>query len=343
MLATLRASGDSLLRIIDDILDLSKIEAGRLEFEARPIDPAELSNSVAALHRASAEDKGLAFVVELAPETGSLRIGDAGRVRQILNNLLSNAVKFTERGSVSLRVSTEPDNALCFRVADTGSGIPGEVQARLFQPFVQADVSTTRRYGGTGLGLVISRQLAEAMGGSITLDSEPGRGSVFTVRLPLPEAESGATIDAIAARPEGADASAPPRRSVRILAAEDHPTNRLVLSHALEEMGVEAVIVEDGEAACAAFAADSFDLVLLDVQVPVMDGSSAAQAMRELEREEGRPAAPIYACTANVMSDQVQGYLAGPFDGVVAKPLQIARLAELVESLRAGGPVNADA
>jgi CheY-like chemotaxis protein len=225
---------------------------------------------------------------------------------------------------------------LRLKVADTGIGMRPEVVANLFGSFMQADASTTRRYGGTGLGLSISRHLAELMGGSIAVASEPGKGSVFTVNLPLPRVAE--------AKIAASDASAPVLTSdpseIRVLAAEDNPTNQLVLKTLLHQAGIEPVVVDNGLLAVEAWEQGQFDVVLMDIQMPQMDGPSAARAIRAREAETGRPRTPIIALTANAMSHQIADYLAAGMDRCVTKPIDIAKLFEaLEESLE---PAQAD-
>ncbi|MBS0411571.1 MAG: response regulator, partial [Proteobacteria bacterium] len=330
-------SGEMLLAILNDLLDLSKIEAGKLELESAAFDLGELAAGLRASFVPAAKDKGLDLAVTVSVEAQGTWRGDALRVRQILYNLISNAVKFTAVGSVDVRLAAD-DGGLIFEVADTGIGMSPDQIEGLFNKFVQADSSTTRRFGGTGLGLSICRELCRAMGGRIAVESALGGGSTFTVRLPL------ARIDApVRPTEEGSDelAGLP---ALRILAAEDNPVNQLVLKTLLGSVGLDPVFVDNGAEAVAAWENGDWDVVLMDVQMPVMDGAAAARRIRRLEAETGRPPTPIIALTANAMEHQVQEYRAAGMTGFVAKPVQIGALLEAVASaMEATAPNSAAA
>ncbi|MBI1197286.1 MAG: response regulator [Phenylobacterium sp.] len=323
-LEVIRQSGQSLLTILNDVLDLSKVEAGRLELETIAFDLEAAVRGAQETFGPQAAAKGLAFRLEMNAAAAGDYLGDPTRVRQILFNLLSNAVKFTEAGTVSLLVSRR-DEALEFVVADTGPGIAPADLDRLFNAFQQADTSTTRRYGGSGLGLSICRELAELMGGSVAAESELGAGSRFVVCLPLPRLGASADPAAAEAVPSEWDGSA-----LRVLAAEDNAVNQLVLRALLEQIGVAPDVVGDGAAALEAWREGAYDLVLMDVQMPVLDGVAATQAIRAAEAASGRPRTPILALTANAMQHQVAEYLAAGFDGHVAKPIEAQRLYEAI-------------
>jgi PAS domain S-box-containing protein len=329
-LTVIRKSGESLLALLNDVLDLSKIEAGKLELEEADFEVDELARGVEEAFAAQAADKGLAFSLEVASGASGTYRGDITRVRQILFNLVSNALKFTAKGGVT--VSARRDGPkLVFTVRDTGIGIPEAKQALLFDKFEQVDTSTTRRYGGTGLGLAISRELAELMGGSIAVKSAVGEGSTFAVSLPLPRSRKRAVRYAPVVPLAEADA-----QNLRLLAAEDNPVNQLVLRTLLSQFGVTPVIVGDGVDAVAAWESEPFDLVLMDVQMPRMDGPTAVRFIRERERAQGRAHTPVIALTANVMTHQINEYLAAGMDGFLAKPIEIGRLlAVLQERLNA--------
>ncbi len=324
-LEVIRRSGESLLAILNDVLDLSKIEAGKLELEATEFDIAEVVEGVYATFEPLARGKGLDLSVEIAEPARGVYRADSVRVRQVLLNLVSNALKFTDDGTVRIRLAREA-GMLSLEVADTGIGLTPEQAARLFDKFEQADVSTTRRYGGTGLGLSICRELVELMGGTIEVRSAPDEGACFTVRLPLPWI--GPSVDAPAAPAETCQASPPP---VRVLAAEDNPVNRMVLTAMLQQAGLEPEVVGDGAEAVARWRAEPWDLILMDVQMPGMDGPEATRIIRAEEAATGRPRTPIIALTANAMSHQVAEYLSGGMDDFVAKPLEIALLFAAME------------
>ena len=318
----IRQSGESLLAILNDVLDLSKIEAGKLGLEHTEFHIEELARGAHATFAAIAQGKGLTFDLKVEPQATGLYRGDSIRVRQILYNLVSNALKFTDRGQVSVAVSRR-NGALRLTVKDTGIGMSVEQQSGLFRKFEQADASTTRRYGGTGLGLAICRDLAELMGGQIFARSRPGLGSTFTAILPLER------IAHRGGRAKPRDAEPAPLvepRKLRVLAAEDNPMNQLVLKTLLAQVGVEPTLVNNGAEALDAWATGTWDLILMDVQMPGMDGPTATALIRQREAEESRPRTPIVALTANAMSHQVAAYIAVGMDGFVAKPIEAGRL-----------------
>ena len=321
-LTLLQESGTALLAIINDILDYSKIEAGKLDLEAIPLSLAALVDGAVSIVRAEAEAKGLALQATLAPELPGWVRGDPVRLRQILLNLLTNAIKFTEAGSVRIQVGIEPGDAglLRFGVADTGIGIPEDRQAQLFQDFYQVDRSTTRRYGGTGLGLAIAKRLAAAMGGAIGVASVVGQGSVFWFTAHLPMVETEAATAGPADRP-----SILPRR---ILVAEDVPANQMILRGLLEIDGHSVTIAENGAEAVAAARDGGFDLVLMDMQMPVMDGIDAACAIRRFDSPVAE--IPIVAVTANAMAEDVDRCRAVGMNDHLAKPIELEALRRAV-------------
>jgi len=328
MAELVRSSGRLLEQVLTDILDISRIEAGQLPINPAPFDLADCVATIAALHRASAEKKGLAFEVEIDEGALGWCMGDDVRVTQILSNLLSNAVKFTTEGKVSMRVGRDGDR-VTFTVSDTGVGFSPEFQAKLFSRFEQADGSITRRFGGSGLGLAISGSLAEMMGGEISATSQPGEGSVFRVDLPL--APTTAEAQASAANED----EQPDVSSMRVLVAEDHPTNRTVISLILEPFGVDLTLVEDGRKAVEAAERGDYDLILMDLQMPVLDGLGAAREIRSLEAVRGRRHTPIVALSADALPEHIADARAAGMDGHLAKPLRpddlIALLARTVE------------
>ncbi|HEY8614683.1 ATP-binding protein [Phenylobacterium sp.] len=340
-LEVIHQSGEALLAILNDVLDLSKIEAGKLELEQTEFDLADLARGAHATFGAVAEAKDLLFELKIQPAARGAYLGDSVRVRQILYNLVSNALKFTDRGGVRVSVGRSA-GMLKMTVTDTGIGIAADKLASLFNKFEQADASTTRRYGGTGLGLAICRDLTELMGGTIAVKSRPGRGTTFSVALPLPKVIASA---APARAPVEAQPIALDDRPLRILAAEDNATNQLVLKTLLGQLGLEPVIVANGREAVEAWGREAWDLILMDVQMPEMDGPSATAVIRTQEALEGRPRTPIVALTANTMSHHVAEYLAAGMDGFIAKPIEAAKLiAALSEALNGGdGQAAADA
>ena len=325
-LAVIRSSGETLLAILNDVLDLSKIEAGKVELEAIAFDVGPLVTGVEAAFAHQADKQGLAYVTRIAPEAAGGCLGDPTRLRQILYNLVSNALKFTAKGQVSVSVDRQGED-LYFVVADTGMGVPADKLESLFAKFTQVDASTTRRHGGTGLGLAISRELAVLMGGRIAIESEVGEGSRFSLTLPFPRAE----ITGRRAR-RAADEPTAPWRELRLLAAEDNPVNQLVLKTLLAQIGVEPTVVENGEEALAAWEDGEWALILMDVQMPVMDGVTAAREIRRREAALGRPRTPIIALTANAMAHQIEQYVAVGMDGHVAKPIDASSLFAAIET-----------
>lgn len=320
-LDVIRQSGETLLAILNDVLDLSKIEAGKLDLEDIDFDLGELVHGAQAAFTSLANKKGLSFALDIGQAAAVYR-GDPTRVRQILYNLISNALKFTATGEV--RVSAVyRDGGLRLAVADTGIGMTPEVLSHLFSVFTQADATTTRRFGGTGLGLAISRQLAELMGGSIDVKSAPGKGTTFEVSLPLRRTAATITKPSYGA---GSVEISSDLQQIRLLAAEDNPTNQLVLKTLLHQVGVQPVLVANGVQAVEAWEAGDFDVILMDVQMPELDGPGATQAIRRKEASSGRPRTPIIGLTANAMSHQVEQYLAVGMDSVVTKPIDIAKL-----------------
>ena len=332
-LTVITQSGRSLLHILGDILDLAKIEAGKLELEETRFDLGALVDQTQANFRALAEGKGLGFEVSVTPAAVGAWTGDPTRLRQILANLISNAVKFTERGRVSV-VADALDTGLVLTVADTGPGVTPEQLPRLFQKFVQADGSTTRRYGGTGLGLSICDDLARLMGGEIQARHADPHGLVFEARLPLRRAENAPGLEQPETRIETAVAF--DGSGLRVLAAEDHPVNRQVLTLLLGQIGITPHLVENGAQAVEAWRAGDWDLILMDVQMPVMDGPTAAAAIRAEEADAPRTRTPIIALTANVMTQQIEAYRQAGMDHSVAKPIEIQALLTAIEASQAG-------
>ena len=327
-------SAKSLLAIIDDILDLSKVEAGRLELSQLPFDPAQIITDVVELFRERAETKGLELSLRFDAPLPGLLLGDAGRLSQIVTNLLGNALKFTERGSVLVRVDGQSKEAdgrflLMLVVADTGIGIDQDTRARLFTPFTQADATTTRRFGGTGLGLAICRKLAELMGGRIWVESEPGRGSDFYVRIPYPVPcqpdDKEPVAVAMQAPANAADGG-------RVLLVEDNAINQAVARAMLQKLGMEVVIASNGQEGLNRFMADrGIGIVFMDVQMPVMDGFEATRRLRQFEAEQSLPSTPVVALTANAMAEDRAACLSAGMDDFLSKPMTKAALRDMIE------------
>ena len=330
-LKIIRDSGETLLAILNDVLDLSKIESGRFELDDHVFDLAQTVAAACRPFALLADQKDVVFVTDIAIDAQGAWCGDSVRLRQVLSNLASNAVKFTPEGRIRLSVEATPEG-LSFTLADTGIGIAPERIAALFEKFVQADSSTTRRFGGTGLGLAISRELVERMGGTLRMDSAPGKGSTFSFRLPFVRADAADYLDPA---PGEGDI-----RSLRILAAEDNATNQFILRALLEPAGVDLHTVANGREAVDAFHADDFDLILMDVQMPVMNGIEATRAIRERENTHSLSPTPILALSANVMSHQVAEYAQAGMDGVVAKPVDAGKLIEAIAAMMERGTVG---
>ena len=327
-MAGLIVSSSRLLeRVLSDVLDFSRLEAGEVRLAAEPFDLVAALQHVAELHRVVALAKRLTLTVEIAPELGGRWVGDAIRITQVVSNLLSNAVKFTEAGEVRLSAAPGP-NGVVVTVTDTGIGFDAEAHARLFQRFEQADPSIRRRFGGTGLGLAICRSLTEAMGGAIRAASVPGVGSTFTVDLPLPRGAA-APQPRSSAEPQAEEALA----GVRVLLAEDHPTNQKVVELILQSAGVDLVIVENGREALDALGAATFDLVLMDMQMPEMDGLSATRLWREREAMLHLRRTPIVMLTAHALDEHVEESLRAGADHHLSKPLRAADLLTVVDAL----------
>jgi len=326
-LGVVRQSGEQLLSVLNDVLDLSKIEAGKLELDIDDFDVDQVAQSVQDGFAAVASEKGLRFSLTVAPEARGAWRGDADRLCQIASNLVSNALKFTPRGSVDARFDLAEGGGLRFSVTDTGIGIAADKMPLLFEKFTQADSSTTRRYGGTGLGLAICRELAQVMGGTVCVTSEEGKGSTFEAVLPLAR---GALAPAATTAPANAGADAMDERRIRLLAAEDNLVNQKVLQAIVEPMDVDLHIVADGALAVEAWRTGDFDVILMDIQMPVMDGIAATTAIRGAELSERRVRTPILALTANALVHQIEEYLAAGMDGHVAKPIEIAKLYDAI-------------
>jgi len=337
-LNVIRASSQDLLRVINDILDFSKVDAGKLDLECIDFDLEQALESALSSFAVLAERSQISLYLEVAPNARGLRRGDPVRLRQIVNNLVSNALKFTKEGSVRIRImgqGCEGQEGLTIAVADTGIGIPADKLELMFQKFTQIDASTTREFGGTGLGLAICKELATLMGGRVWAESEPGVGSTFWVELKLPyvgAVEAATEADAFDDF-SGADNEIEGLEAIRILAAEDNPTNQIVLTTIMAAFGVDLTLVNNGREAVDAWAAGDFDLVLMDVQMPVMDGVAATRLIREGEAETGRRRTPIVALSANAFSDQVSAYRRAGMDAHVAKPIDMNFLQSEIERL----------
>ena len=330
---TILRSGDGLLAILNDVLDISKIEAGRMDLEVGAFDLKALGDQAVELWSEIAASKGLALTCEAEPGLPALVLGDETRVRQVVLNLLSNALKFTETGAVTLTLRAAPaadgDGGVEILVADTGIGMTLEQQANLFRPYAQAEASTARKFGGTGLGLAICRKLSSMMGGEIRVESAPGDGSTFRVWLPLPEAEPAAA--------EASDSDDLP--ALRVLVADDNPINQAVARAILEAAGADVQTVSDGAQALERLRIEAFDVVLMDVHMPNMDGIEAVGRLRD--GQVGRADIPVVALTADAMPGEEGRLKALGFDALQHKPVQPAALIAAIAEVVAARPVAA--
>jgi len=332
MLDLMQASGKTLQTLLSDILDLARVESGKLELTEDAFELATAVREAAQLYAENAREKHLDFHVDIDLEDDVWILGDAVRLKQILTNLISNAVKFTSKGFVGLVVQRGVDRdgspVLRFTVEDSGIGFDEATRARLFSRFEQADGGITRRFGGSGLGLSICRQLAEMMGGDLDCESEPGAGAAFILTLPLKPAQA-----PMAKEQSGRQhAVAAHERPVRVLVADDHPTNRRVIELILAQTPAQIVIAEDGVQALEAFRSAAFDLVLMDMQMPIMDGLTATQEIRLHETAMGMDRTPIVMLTANAMPEHVAAGRAAGADHHLAKPFNAAELLSILAS-----------
>jgi signal transduction histidine kinase/ActR/RegA family two-component response regulator len=340
-------NGEHLLTLINDILDYSKIESGRLELEHAPMSLRDCINSVVALALAPGRNHEVSLVSEIAPEVPDVVLSDLARLRQVLTNLVGNAVKFTARGRIVVSVRLAPDAPLPgngvvleFCVRDTGIGIPADKLDRLFKPFMQVDSSTTRRYGGTGMGLAISKRLVELLGGSMSVESRAGEGSAFSFTLPVEAWHEVTREEPVHPAPvstlpldDHTFASAHP---LRLLVVEDNRGNREIVKRLLHQLGYEPAAVDSGQAGLDAFQRQLFDVVLLDVQMPDLDGLETTRRMRQWERERGRRtpglgAAYICAFTANALQGDREECLAAGMDDYLPKPIRLVELRAKLE------------
>jgi signal transduction histidine kinase/ActR/RegA family two-component response regulator len=323
MVGLIEGSAQVLGRLLADILDLARIESGRLTLKIEDFQLSDLVRGAAALFEPDAKAKGLTLSCDFDAACDQPLRGDPTRLRQILSNLISNAVKFTDSGEVAVTTRLETGEAgavvATLSVSDTGIGFDDAMAQRLFNRFEQADGSSTRRAQGAGLGLAISRSLAEAMDGTLTARSAPGEGSIFTLTLPLQAARARRA-------PKAAVAEAGCETGARVLLAEDHPTNRKVVELILNSVGVDLTCVENGQEAVEAALANSYDLILMDMQMPVMDGLTATRLIREREAAQGLEPMPILCLTANALPDHIEASKAAGADAHLTKPIAAAAL-----------------
>lgn len=327
MLEVIRESGWGLLALLNDILDLARVESGKLGLDPKPFDLRDLLGRLIALHGATARAKGVEFVIHHVPGPGDTRMGDETRVMQILHNVIGNAVKFTESGAVTVSVEAGDPDSVQFTIADTGIGMTSAQVARVFSAFEQAEAGTARRFGGSGLGMTIVRKLLDMMGGEIDIASTPDIGTTITLRAVLPKVDAGLSPSgcALADKPDETCL-----HDLRILVADDNATNRTILAAMLSKFGMQARFAENGAMACALWRQEDFDMMLLDISMPVMDGVEALRVIRDEGRQSGRPIPIAVAATANVMHDQVAHYIAEGFVETLPKPLRRQQLADVL-------------
>lgn len=344
----IQQSSESLLRILNDILDLSKVEAGHIDLEKSRFRISEQIAELQRLHSANASRKGIALELTGCEQMEIERYGDPVRILQILNNLIDNAIKFTSSGRVTGRFtckkSWENPPQACqhedvdhvhITITDTGIGMTVEQTEKVFAPFSQADASTTRRYGGTGLGLTIAKTLTELMGGNIKVESEVGLGTTFEIMLKLPTTQQAnlpdITTDQSSSR---TGKTAPESAPLRVMAVEDGDVNRLVLSHILKKLNVTVSMAFDGKQAIELFKEERFDLILMDIHMPVMDGIASSEEIRKIEAQLGIDETPIVAVTASVTDSEVDRYKQFGFSHCIAKPMEPWRLREVIDEIR---------
>ncbi len=331
--STALRSGQLLLELVNDILDFSALDSGRIEIENRTFSVARLVRDIQAMFAASAAAGDMSFSADVASDVPQFVSGDENRIRQVLINLVANGIKFTPEGVVRLLVDLDPKRAggLRFRVEDSGIGIAADRQDRIFLPFTQVDASTTRKYGGSGLGLSICRLIAQHLAGSLELKSTPGEGSTFTFWVPV------ATVDPVELPTASGDSTAVVDITVlRVLLAEDDATNRMVALRMLSRLGATAVVAKDGAEAVAAFADQDFDVVLMDVHMPRMDGIAATKGIQELATATGRHRPLIVAVTANALEGDSERLLAAGMDGYLSKPVTLQALGTLLTAIVTG-------
>ena len=335
-LETITESGKSLMVVINDILDFSKIEAGKLDLDPIDFNLHRTVNEVRELLHGANKNKDLKFVVDYATDCPVMFSGDAGRIRQIILNLMGNAAKFTTHGHVTIEVSclSESINQAKLKVAvkDTGIGISAQAQKTLFESFTQADGSTTRRFGGTGLGLSICKQLIELMGGEIDVDSEPGEGSVFwfILELPIVARQIVAPLNNVPDQEDSVNSQQLPQFRGRVLLAEDVEFNQMVACSMLSQFGIDVDVASDGEQAVAAWRDGSYDLILMDCQMPLMDGYQATEAIRQQEQQRGQGRIPVVALTANAMKSDRDKCLESGMDDFLSKPVEMEMLGKIL-------------
>jgi len=333
MVRTIAASAETLNQVLSDLLDFSELESGRLEIVEEAFDIEAMIADCLAMYEGAANARGLRLVAGIAADARRRVKGDPNRLRQILGNLISNALKFTEQGRIAVEVDLDGEGRCRFVVSDTGKGFDPADADRLFARFEQADGSLTRQHGGLGLGLAICRQLAERMGGVVSATAEPGVGAAFTLVLPLEPAEADVELQDVRAAESETGA-------LRVLVTDDNATNRMVAELIMASIGAEVICAENGQEAVDAFDRSPFDVVLMDLQMPVMDGLTATRTIREREAERGLPRTPVVVVSANIMPEQKAASAAAGADEHLGKPVRpeelIATVVKVIQALQPG-------
>ncbi|WP_417600342.1 ATP-binding protein [Pararhodobacter oceanensis] len=337
MIKIMHDSGALLLSIINDLLDMSKIEADQMVIEAVPFVPSDLAQRIEAVHTLKASEKQLSFSVSVKGDAKGNRLGDSHRILQIMHNVISNAIKFTEEGNVHVQIDCTKRSALSLAVKDTGIGMTIEEMEQVFEDFGQADSSIARRFGGTGLGMPIVKRLVDMMGGNIEIESAPHQGTTVTVHLPMPLTDLTEMVQEKVMISSASDEL----KGLRVLAADDNRTNRMILGAMMGQLGIAAVLVSDGTEALETYEREEFDMIILDISMPDVDGVTVQHAIRAREAERAAaqgakaPATmlPIVAFTANAMSHQVESYLQAGFDDCLTKPLQLDKLRDALTAI----------
>jgi len=343
--SNLLRAGRNLLSVLNDLLDFSKFEAGSIPLENLPFSISETIKDTCATFAAAAAQKGVALVLDMPALRHDGAIGDSHRIAHVLANLIDNAIKFTARGTVTVRVGQTPRDGgfvLECTVIDTGIGLSPEQATQIFEPFTQADVSISRRYGGSGLGLAISRRLTDAMGGEISVASQPGHGAAFTVKFPL--AAHDLEIAPVAASDDHASLPVPPRTggALRLLVAEDNANMQMLVDIMLPRLGYAVTVVHDGAAAVAAASAETYDCIIMDMHMPVMNGPDAMRAIHNAEAAKGRRPTPMIALTADLILEHVRAFQDAGADAIVGKPVDWGVLDAKIRQLAGEHAVAAD-
>jgi len=339
LLQTLKVNTDRLLTLIDDVLSLSKLEAQELQLESRSFDLRKTFQALSELFAAQVQTKGLRLAFEIADDVPTMLVGDDQRLQQVFSNLIGNAIKFTDTGGITVAAALETSSStpaadrvsLHFTVRDTGIGVDAAKQNDLFQPFIQADTSVTRRFGGTGLGLTICRRIVQVMGGDIGLDSTPGQGSTFWFQVPLAVSEDAApdsTSDR-SATPTAAAPSSQPTSTLSVLLVEDYDDNRELMLMILENLGYQADAVTNGQEFLDRTAEQAYDIVLLDCQMPVLDGYEAVRRLRQREGQQRHTT--VIGMTAHAMPEDREKCLAAGMDDYLSKPVAEDALVEMLQ------------